>query len=121
MIKFAVVAFAILAATPVATAALPGQSASTPSAGDSRPICKFVLSSEPKALPYELCQTKAQWAALEASYAKDANRMVCRYEDIPGTRIGGHKICGPLNAWEARRQLAREETEKIQAATTPPH
>jgi hypothetical protein len=95
-------------------------SAATSSPDDGKPVCKFVLAADPGALPYKLCQSKAQWAALEAQYAKDANRMVCHYEDLPGTKLGAHKICGPLSSWEARQALAREETEKIQMNTPAP-
>ncbi|HWI76917.1 MAG TPA: hypothetical protein VNS53_07550 [Sphingomicrobium sp.] len=84
-------------------------------------MCKFVLAADPGALPYKLCQSKAQWAALEAQYAKDANRMVCHYEDFPGTKLGAHKVCGPLSSWEARQQQARELTEKIQMGVCVPN
>ena len=88
--------------------------------GSSKPICKLVLAPEPGANPYQLCQTRAQWDALEASYAKDANRMVCHYEEIPGTKIGAHKVCGPQSAWEARAFQSREAVERIQRSTCVP-
>jgi hypothetical protein len=109
----------LLASSPVAPAYQPAGSA--PSAEDQQKrVCQFVLSSQPGALPYQLCQTKAEWAALEASYAKSANRMVCRYEEIPGTRTKGHKLCGPKSAWEARQAEAREAVETIQRNAASP-
>jgi hypothetical protein len=108
----------ILAALAATTA---GASATSQSTDDSQPVCKFVLAADPGALPYKLCQSKAQWAALDAQYAKDANRMVCHYEDFPGTKLGAHKVCGPLSSWEARQQQARELTEKIQMGVCVPN
>ena len=121
MLKLAALASVISLATASAGAALPVSGSATVSAsGDIKPVCKYVLASDPGAEPYQLCQTKAQWDALEAQYAKDANRMVCHYEDEPGTKLGWHKLCGPLSAWEARQQQAREATEKIQMMTPAP-
>jgi hypothetical protein len=120
MLKLASV-IAILFTTPAATVSTPQQAANAPSASDdSKIVCQYVLGSEPNAQPYQLCQSKAQWDALEAQYAKDANRMVCHYEELPGTKLGAHKICGPQSAWEARQQAAREQTEKIQMQTRAP-
>ena len=62
-------------ATATAFVALPAAGAATSSPGDSKPVCKYVLASDPGALPYQLCQSKAQWAALEAQYAKDAAKI----------------------------------------------
>ncbi len=111
---------ALAAATAGAFAWPQSGSAATSLPADTKPVCKYVLASEPGALPYQLCQSKAQWATLEAQYAKDGNRMVCHYEDMPGTKLGAHKICGPSSAWEARQQQAREATERIQMMTPPP-
>jgi hypothetical protein len=122
MIKFAAIAAAVLSAAPAVSVASPGQAQSVAPSPQaySKPVCKYVLAADPRAQPYELCQSSAQWTALEASYAKDANRMVCHYEDTPGTRVAAHKVCGPRSAWEARRQESREMTEKIQMQTRPP-
>jgi len=112
---------AALAATAAGAFAWSQTGSATTSPDDTNPVCKFVLASDPGALPYKLCQSKAQSAALEAQYAKDANRMVCHYEDMPGTKLGAHKICGPQSAWDARQQQAREMTEKIQMGTCVPY
>ena len=120
MLKLAAFVIATFAGASAALIASPS-AASSPAAQDgSKPVCKYVLATDPGAQPYKLCQTAAQWASLEASYAKDADRMVCHYEELPGTKIGAHKICGPLSVWEARRQQARESTEKIQMLTGVP-
>ena len=107
----------VIAALAATTA---GASTTSQATDNSQQECKFVLAADPGALPYKLCQSKAQWAALEAQFAKDANRMVCHYEDLPGTKLGAHKICGPLSSWEARQAQAREQTEKIQMMTPAP-
>jgi hypothetical protein len=120
MLRLAALATVVSFATATGIVALPSAGAATSSPADSKPICKYVLASDPGALPYQLCQSKAQWDALMAQYAKDANRMVCHYEEEPGTMLGGHKLCGPLSAWEARREQARETTERIQMSTCVP-
>jgi hypothetical protein len=121
MLRLAALVSVVSLVAATAIVPLPANGAVTSSSsGDSKPVCKYVLASDPGALPYQLCQSKAQWAALEAQYAKDANRMVCHYEDEPGTKLGWHKLCGPLSAWEARQQQAREATEKIQMMTPAP-
>jgi hypothetical protein len=110
----------LVASSPVAPAYQPAGSA--PSAEDQQKrVCQYVLAPNPGALPYQLCQTKAEWAALEAASAKNANRMVCRYEEIPGTRTKGHKLCGTLSAWNARQAEAREAVETIQRNAASPH
>lgn len=114
---FTITTFAAVSAGSIALA--PAASAPAGQEG-SKVVCKYVLASDPRALPYKLCQTNAQWAALEATYAKDADRMVCHYEDIPGTKTSGHKVCGPLSAWTDRQMQAREMTEKIQMGTCVP-
>jgi hypothetical protein len=120
MLRLAALATVVSFATATAFVALPAAGAATSSQADPKPVCKYVLASDPGALPYQLCQSKAQWATLEAQYAKDANRMVCHYEDEPGTKLGYHKLCGPLSAWEARRAQAREATERVQMMTPGP-
>lgn len=121
MLKLALLAtFAFFATAAGSAASIGVASTAASSPGDTTPVCKSVLASDPGALPYQLCQSKAQWSALEAQYAKDANRMVCHYEDEPGTKLGAHKLCGPLSAWDARRQQAREATERIQMGTAAP-
>lgn len=121
MLRLAAIATLASFAAATGIAASPGGTAAmTSSPEDVKPVCKYVLASDPAALPYQLCQSKAQWAALEAQYAKDADRMVCHYEEQPGTKLGAHKLCGPLSAWDARRQQAREVTEKIQMLTPAP-
>jgi hypothetical protein len=121
MLRLAALATLVSFATATEIVALPAAAGvMTSSPADTKPVCQYVLASDPGALPYKLCQSKAQWAALEAQYAKDSNRMVCHYEEEPGTKLGAHRICGPLSDWEARRQQAREATERIQMLTPAP-
>jgi hypothetical protein len=114
-----VLSMLFLASSPVAPAYQPAGS-EIPVQDQQKRVCQYVLASDPGALPYQLCQTKAEWAALEAASAKDANRMVCRYEEIPGTRTKGHKMCGTQSAWEARKAEAREAVETIQRNAASP-
>jgi len=120
MTKAILVAATFLAALPASLGLAQAAASDGSTAGTSKPICKYVLATEPHAKPYELCQSRAQWDALEESYAKNANRMVCHYEEMPGTKLGAHKVCGPQSAWEARAAEARQMTEKIQMGTCVP-
>ena len=81
---------------------------------DEKKICQSVVSADIGAKPYQLCQTKAEWDAKKAEDAKDATRMVCRYEEMPGTRFRSAKICQPKSAWDEARRLDREAVEQIQ-------
>lgn len=96
-------------ATPVTTI---GSPATTPAK-----ICKHVVSAERGAKPYQMCMTKAEWAAKAAADAKDANRIVCRYEEVPGTRFRGRKICMSAAEWANQRFEERQAIERIQNST----
>ena len=120
MLKLIAVATAIVAGTSAIIFASASAASPTDTRDPSKVVCQYVLASEPTAEPYKLCQSNAQWAALEATYAKDANRMVCHYEDLPGTKVYGHKVCGPLSAWKDRQAEAREAVETIQRGVCVP-
>ena len=77
-------------------------------------VCQYVVSADVGAKPYQLCLTKAEWDAKKAEDAKDATRMVCRYEEVPGTRFRSAKVCQPKSAWDEARRLDREAVEQIQ-------
>ena len=120
MLKLAAFTITILAGTSAGVVASASGASPGASQDPSKVVCKYVLSAQPGAEPYKLCQSNAQWQALEDAYAKDANRMVCHYEDMPGTKINGHKVCGPLSAWKDRQAEAREATETIQRGVCVP-
>ncbi len=80
-------------------------------------VCKHVVSAEKGAKPYELCLTKAEWEAKKRADAKNPNRMVCRYEEAPGTRFKSNKICMTAAEWENQRQLERQQIDHIQRST----
>lgn len=116
-------AAAILAAGTGALAAAQsngGSKAVQTAAPDQAKICKMVASDERNSKPFEMCLTKTEWAAKAIADAKDANRMVCHYEDEPGTRLHSRKICVTAAEWEDRRQANREVTERIQMQTCVP-
>ena len=77
-------------------------------------VCETVVSAEPGAKPYKLCMTRAEWDAKKIADAKDANRIVCRYEEVPGSRFRSKKICMAASAWEDQRLRDRQEVERIQ-------
>ena len=112
MLKFAIAAAGV-AFISLAGAASPGQS---PTSGPvSEPVvCKYVVSAEPGAKPFQMCLTKGQWAAKEQTDAKDPNRVVCRYEESLGTRVRAAKVCMTPAQWAERERLERQEIERIQ-------
>src|SRR5690349_2980263 len=88
----AVLAIGILALASASAAQEPNTSA-TPADASVPKVCKYVVSADPGAKPYQLCLTKDEWTAKKLADAKDANRMVCHYEETPGTRLRSRKIC----------------------------
>lgn len=80
-------------------------------------ICKKVVSAESGTKPFDMCMTKAEWAAKKKADAKDPNRMVCRYEQASGSRLKSLKICLTAAEWQNQRQLDRQAIDKLQATT----
>ena len=114
----ALTGLALLAAGGVAFASA-DQAAKAEAPGPAK-VCKMVASDKPNTKPFELCMTKAEWDAKAIADARDANRIVCHYEDEPGTRLRSRKICQPASAWNEQRQSEREAVERIQAQTCVP-
>ena len=82
-----------------------------------RLICQYVVGAEPGAKPEKLCLTKAEWNGMAAADGKDANRIVCHYEEMPGTRFRSAKVCMPASQWAEQKRLEREAIEQIQRST----
>jgi len=115
----ALAGLATLVGAGVATASVE-QSTATTQASDASKVCKMVATDKPNTKPFEMCMTKAEWEAKAIADAKDANRIVCHYEEEPGTRLRSHKICQPASAWNARTAGDREQVEGIQMKTCVP-
>ena len=109
---------AIGAAGAAALATPPSNVAPTPQS--EPPICKTVVSAERGAKPYKLCMTQAEWEAKKIADAKDANRIVCHYDEQLGTRLRVSKVCMPASEWEAQRRGDREAVERAQMQTCVP-
>jgi len=92
------------------------QSPPAPNTEDSKIICKYVVAagSSRDNKPYRMCQSKADWALKEAQDSKDANRIVCRYEQDPSSKLEGRKICQAASEWAEQERLAREKIQEIQ-------
>ena len=114
----ALAGLAALAAGGVAFAAV-DQSTTSASSDPSR-VCKMVATDKPNTKPFEMCMSKAEWEAKAIADAKDANRIVCHYEEEPGTRLRNRKICQPASAWNARTAGDREQVEGLQMKTCVP-
>ena len=87
-----------------------------PAAGTAK-VCKTVVSAERGAKPYDLCLTQAEWDAKKIADAKDANRIVCRYESDSKTRFRSFKVCMTAAEWENARLADRQLLERIQMQT----
>lgn len=59
-------------------------------------------------------QTPAK-SDVAATDKNDPNRIVCKRDDTPGTRLGPKKVCMSFKDWQERAEAGREHTEKIQA------
>ena len=76
--------------------------------------CEYVVSADAGSKPTQLCLTKSQWAAKKKQDASDPNRIICHYEEEPGTRFASNKICMSAAQWADRRLQDRQDVERIQ-------
>jgi hypothetical protein len=125
MIKLILASAAILTGS-MANASWARQATAAPvqsAAGDQDMVCKYVVAAGPARdnKPYQLCQSKEKWAAMEAADNKDANRIECHYQDITGSRVKNGKRCMSADMWVQERQMTADYIQKIQAATAGPH
>ena len=111
------IAIATLAHESVALAVAP--TAQTTAADPAR-ICKMVVAAERGAKPYEMCMSKAEWEAKAIADAKDATRMVCRYQEDIKTRFRSFKVCMTAAEWENQRLAERQAIERIQSGACVP-
>jgi hypothetical protein len=117
------IAIAALASGGVAfTATLADERTPVPQTapGEAPKICKMVVNAEANAKPYSQCMTKAEWAARQLAEAKDPNRLICHYEEQPGTRFRTNKRCMTADEWDKQRLEDRQAIEKIQMQTCVP-
>ncbi len=103
-----------------AAVAAPQTSSVAAVSADPREVCKFVVSAQPGSKPFQMCLTKSEWAERDAKASRDANRIQCRYQDVPGNRFRSKKICQPASAWAEHQRLERESIEGIQRSVCVP-
>jgi len=48
------------------------------------------------------------------------DKMVCRYEDTLGTRLGNHKVCATVREWKDQEDENRQELDRVQQTTGVP-
>jgi len=90
-----------------------GHAAQSQQASD--PIkCEYVVSAEPGSKPMRMCLPQSQWALKKKQDAADPNRIVCHYEEEPGTRFASRKICMSAAQWDDRKLQDRQDVERIQ-------
>jgi hypothetical protein len=76
--------------------------------------CEYVVSADPGSKPTQMCLPQSQWAAKKKQDAADATRIVCHYEEEPGTRFASRKICMSAAQWDDRKLQDRQDVERIQ-------
>jgi hypothetical protein len=54
-----------------------------------------------------------QIAAAEPK-ANPLDKMVCRYEETVGTRLGSHKVCATVREWKDQEDENRQAVDSIQ-------
>lgn len=106
----------VVAAGAVGSAAFatPSAGAPSPMQSEQSQVCQTVVTAEPGAKPYKLCMTRADWTAKKIADGKNANRIVCRYEEVPGSRFRSAKVCQAASEWATQLLLQRQELEQIQ-------
>jgi len=55
-----------------------------------------------------------QAASQAAKPENPLDKMVCRYEETIGTRLGSHKVCATLREWKDQEDENRQSVEKIE-------
>jgi hypothetical protein len=85
MLKYAVAAIALLATTPA--------------------VAQITPIPEP---------AQPQTATPPGQKVDPLDKMVCRYEETLGTRLGRHKVCATLREWKDQQDENRGAAEKIQ-------
>ena len=84
MLKFAILTVSVLAAAPALAQATP---AAPPVPGPQ--------------------------AAAANQTANPLDKMICRYEDTLGTRLGRHKVCATLREWRDQEDENRQEHDRL--------
>jgi hypothetical protein len=62
--------------------------------------------------------TQAAPAPQAAKPQNPLDKIVCRYEDTVGTRLGGHKVCATLREWQEQERDNQDATQKWQQQTS---
>ena len=119
MIRIVTGAMIVSGLAAAAGAAAIAQSPPAPNSEDSKIICKYVVAAGPSRenKPYRMCMSNADWALKDQRDSKDANRIVCKYEQNPESKLSGKKICQPASEWAEQERLAREKIQEIQMRT----
>ena len=50
--------------------------------------------------------------------SSDARRIVCKREEVIGSRLGAKKVCLTVQEWEDRAKADRDSTENVQRLST---
>lgn len=115
MLRIVTAGVALAIASAAAGAGNGAVSAAAPApAATADTVCKYVVAAKAGSKPYRLCLTESQWAAKAQKDAENANRIECRYEEVPGTKFRSKKVCQPASEWAEQRRLHREQVEDIQ-------
>src|SRR5205823_1557633 len=50
----------------------------------------------------------------QTAAANPLDKMVCRYEDTLGTRLGRHKVCATLREWKDQQDENRQAKDRME-------
>jgi invasion protein IalB len=63
-------------------------------------------------------QTATPYRIENAAPAKtDADKIVCKKQEVIGSRLGAKKVCLTVSEWDERAKNDRERTEHVQSST----
>ncbi|MEO8455921.1 MAG: hypothetical protein ABI454_12255 [Sphingomicrobium sp.] len=78
------------------------------------PIALLALAAMPAVAQVTPAPAPSQQTAAADPKANPLDKMVCRYEDTVGTRLGSHKVCATVREWKDQEDENRQEADRMQ-------
>jgi hypothetical protein len=78
------------------------------------PIAALGAAAVPAAAQATPAPAPPQQAATANPQANPLDKMVCRYEETVGTRLGKHKVCATVREWKDQEDENRQEADRMQ-------
>ncbi|HSZ50795.1 MAG TPA: hypothetical protein VK801_04430 [Caulobacteraceae bacterium] len=71
--------------------------------------------------PMQASDAHQTQAKAPAPKADPSQEVVCRRQDVPGSRLGGEKICHTRAEWDEMSRVSRAEVERAQTTVRTPN